>query len=497
MEVILGIIIGGGMGAVVVWLAMKLRAGSADASLQAALDAANKREEDAERNGAEFKQEIEDLRAQSEESKLEVVRLQTEFDASQKRYEHLEQSNADMASDADELRTRASTAAAANAELQAQLNAANRRLAEQTDIEKTLGDQFKVMANNLLKSNNDEFIKAADEKLGALVTQAKGDFSISQEAVEKMVKPLSDELKRIETARAEAQGSLKEQIEALTNNSAKLQQETGNLVTALQKPQGRGAWGEMQLRRVVELAGMSNYCDFEEQVSVASADGRQERPDMVVRMPNERTIVVDAKAPLAAYLEVIDAETDDDRNAAAEKVSKQVRDRANDLAKKSYWDSFKSSPDFVVMFLPGEFLLPIALEKAPQLLDQIMEQRVVVATPNTLMALLKTVAVGWREAQIAEEAANVASLGRELHERLNSFASHMVRVGASLDSTVKHFNSGVGSLESRVLVSARRFKDMGVSTGGDIQEISEIETQPRKFRSAQLRALPEPDAAGD
>ncbi|CAI8007509.1 DNA recombination protein RmuC homolog [Geodia barretti] len=242
---------------------------------------------------------------------------------------------------------------------------------------------------------------------------------------------------------------------------------------------------------------MSNYCDYEEQVSITTDDGSRERPDMVVRMPNERTIVVDAKTPMNAYITAMESDTDVEREDAIRLHAKQVRERAQDLSQKSYYRLFDRSPDFVVMFLPGEFLLQHALEQDHDLIDWAMQRNVVIATPNTLMALLKAVAMGWREAQIEEEAAKVAALGQELHDRIRIFAGHMVKMRSSINSTVENFNNGIGSLESRVLTSARRFKDMGIATSQEIPELTEIDSQTRDFRSAQLRALPEPNGVGD
>ena len=544
MENIIGILIGLAIGAAVggalAWLFMKLRAGNADAALHANLDAASARAAAAERSAAELAQTIEQSRAQAEEDKLTAVRLETEFEASQRRFEELEQANSELSqaveqtraksaeselqstrlrsefdasqkrlaeieqanavltSDAEEQQAQLIQTAADNADLKAKLDAANKRLAEQTDIEKTLQEKFKVMASESLSHNNDAFLKAADEKLGAIVQQANKDFSVSKDAVNELVKPLSEELKRIETARAESQGSLNQQIADLVKNNNNLASETRSLSTALKRPETRGSWGEMQLRRVVELAGMTDHCDYQEQVSVATDEGGTDRPDMVVYMPNERTIVVDAKTPMSAYLSAVESDADADRQNALERHARQVRERAQDLSRKSYQQSFDKTPDFVVMFLPGEYLLSAALENDRELVDWAMQRNVVIATPNTLMALLKAVAMGWREAQIAQEAANVARLGQQLHDRLATFAGHMASMGKSLDSTVKRFNSGVGSLESNVLVSARRFNEMGVQTGKPIPELEEVQTQTRELRAAQLRALPaHQDAAGD
>ena len=349
--------------------------------------------------------------------------------------------------------------------LRAQLEATNKRFEEQMNLEAIMADKFKALSAEAISDNSDKFLKDANEKIGTLV------------------KPLSEELKRIEAERAKSQGSLTQQIETLAQNNKALEQEARNLSTALKRPEVRGAWGEIQLRRVVELAGMANYCDFEEQVSVPALNGGQDRPDMVVRMPNNRTIVIDAKTPMNAYLTATESDTEDEREKALVKHSGQVKERARNLAQKKYWQAFDRSPDFVVMFLPGEFLLQPALEREPDLMDWAMQNKVVIATPNTLMALLKTVEMGWREVRLARDAEEVGKLGRQIHERLQTWAEHMVKMGNSLNQTVRHFNSGVGSLESRVLTSARRFKELGVSSSQEIPEIPTIDTQVRELNT--------------
>ena len=497
LAIIVGLLFGAAFGGLLAWLVMRLRVGSAGANLRAELDAANKRITDAESAAAEHKRSAEEYRQKSADGDAQIAGLSATFEASQERYAALERTNAELRDANDRAQRQTAANAAEVADLRAQLDAANKRIAEQTDIEKTLLDRFKVMASDALKSNNDQFIKAADEKIGALVTQANKDFSLSKDAVNELVKPLSDELKRIEEARNKSQGSLTAQIKALQENNNSLVSETRSLATALKRPEVRGSWGEMQLRRVVELAGMQDYCDYEEQVTVTADDGSRDRPDMVVRMPNNRTIVVDAKAPMNAYLTAVESDTADARQDAIRRHSQQVRERAQSLSQKAYQQIFERSPDFVVMFLPGEYLLSAALETDRDLIDWAMQRNVIIATPNTLMALLKAVAMGWREAQIEEEAAKVAALGQELHDRIRVFAGHMSRMGSSLDGAVKAFNSGVGSLESRVLTSARRFSEYGVAANQDIPELSEIATQQRDFRSADLRALPEPTAASD
>ena len=450
MEAIVGIVLGLLVGGIVGAVLMKLRAGG----------------------------ESESWRSQLEESRLELAKYQAEFESSSRRFEDAEGEIASLKKDVESWRQHADANSAESIKLRADLSAANKQLAERADIEKVLGDQFKMMANEAISNNNDAFVKAADEKIGS------------------MVKPLSDELKRIEKERDESQGSLKQQLESLVQNNSTLTEETRNLTNALKRPEVRGSWGEIQLERVAELAGLVKDRDYRLQVSVATEGGGSERPDMVVDMPNGRNIVVDAKAPMRAYLDAVDSNDESEREQLMERHAQQVRERARGLAQKSYQQRF-NSPDFVVMFLPGEVFLQPALEKDPELLDWAMQQKVVIATPNTLLALLKTVAMGWREVQLAEEARRIGTLGQELHDRLETFAGHMVSTRNSLNRTVESFNRGVGSLERNVLVSARRFKDMGVPSSKEIPELDEITTQPREFRAATLRMLPEPNGASD
>ena len=395
----------------------------------------------------------------------EVVRVKSEEALTNERLQNEVETREQLEAEVDSLRVKSEERGNNVARLQAQLSDANERNAEQADIKKALSEKFNTMAFEVMAKNNERFFTVADEKIGTLV------------------KPLSEELKRIETARTENQGSLKQQLEDLAANNQALQQEARNLSTALKAPQVRGRWGEIQLRRVVELAGMSNYCDYEEQVSIQSSDGKTDRPDMVVRMPSDRTIVVDAKTPLNGYIESVESKSDDERDAALARHASQVRERAQDLSRKAYWDSLERSPEFVVMFMPGEFFLQPALERDPQLMEWALEQKVVIATPNTLMVLLKTVYMGWSEVKLAEKAKEIAKLGRELHDRLYTLANHMSSTRRSLSATVDHFNKSIGSLENNALPSARKFKELGVSSNREIAEIKLINTPIRQLQS--------------
>ena len=484
MEAVLALIVGLFIGFVVGWLAMKLRASGNMSRLEAETKLERQRMEEIERANSRLQQESNKWQTQAMDNGMEVASLQAQLLSANQNIEDARLANDELRAEIRNRGDEANENAKKVVKLQTRLDAADKRLAEQTDIENTMLDQFRVAASDIVANNNKIFLATADEKIGTLVKQTKNDFDFSKEAVRDLVKPLSDELKRIENERNQSQGSLIQQIKDLSNNNKALEQETRNLSTALKRPEVRGSWGEIQLRRVVELAGMSNHCDFSEQVSVSSGNGSSERPDMVVNMPNQRTIVIDAKTPLNAYLTALELTTDEERQQELERHSQQVRERAQGLAKKSYWRLFKRSPEFVVMFLPGEFFLQPALEKYPNLMEESMEQKVVIATPSTLVALLKTVEMGWREAQLAEEAAKIGELGQQLHDRLYTFANHMENMRKSLSSTVNHFNSGVGSLERRILPSARRFKELGVQSSKEISLIQTIDESPQQIRSA-------------
>ena len=465
---ILGLVIGLLVGGLLTWLVVRLRSADSVSRLQQEASSA-----------ASLRDERDSIRDQRDEATRELA-------AARARLESISALNSTNVEALEQSRAAVQQAGESVASLQQQLREATRRLEEQGDIEKTLTDQFKVLATEVIDTNSEKFLSAADEKVGNLVLQAKKDFDLSKDAVGNIVKPLSEELKRIETARTDSQGSLRQQLESLANSNKALELETRNLTTALKRPEVRGSWGEIQLRRVAELAGMTNYCDYEEQVSIQSGDGSTDRPDMVVRMPSNRTIVVDAKTPMDAYLRSIESDNDEERESQLARHADQVKARATSLSRKAYWDALDRSPEFVVMFLPGEFLLQPALERDPELFDRSMQQRVIIATPNTLMALLKTVEMGWKEAQLAEHALEVQRIGQELHDRLAVYAGHIAKVGGSLRSAVSSYNSAVGSFDSRVAVSARRFRELGVPTTDEIPELDQLDVDIREITARHL-----------
>jgi len=348
-----------------------------------------------------------------------------------------------------------------------------------------LQNTFKALAGDALKSNNSLFLQIAQETLKRFQTEARGDLESRQKAVADLVAPVRDSLNKVdaqiqqmEVARGDAYGELRAQVQSLITTQKELQSQTGNLVQALRTPNVRGRWGEIQLRRVVEIAGMLSYCDFTEQESVTTETGRL-RPDLVVKLPGGKNVVVDAKTPLQAFLDAFETTDEEARRACLANHARQVRDHMKTLAGKNYWEQFDPTPEFVVMFLPGETFFSAALEQDSSLIEQGVLSRVIPASPTTLIALLKAVNYGWNQEKLARNAQQISALGKELHDRLRLLAGHISQVGTGLDRAVESYNKAVGSLESRVLVSARKFAELGTSVADDIPELAPIETTAR------------------
>ena len=432
--------------------------------------------------------ELSDLQASysSQASQLEAKARSAEAVVAELRQQVLQKDK-----DLDQIRTVLAAERQAKTEALTKLDAAQKGFEEQKalidSMKKEMTDTFNALSSAALKSSSEDFLRLASESLGKVVTDTRGRLGEHQAAMDGMIKPLYETLKRyedqikiMEEGRHKAYGSLEEQLRSMASTQENLQKETSNLVTALRKPQVRGRWGEMQLRRVAELSGMSIHCDFTEQQSVDTDKGKI-RPDMIVHLPMDREIVVDSKVSLEAYLDTVNAATEEEKKSRMEKHAQQVRTHMNKLASKDYWSQFKQSPEFVVLFIPGESFLGAAVEVDSSLIEDGIEKRVIIATPTTFIALLRAIAYGWRQEQVTKNAQEISDLGRQLYERMVTLVQHFENVGKSLEKAIGSYNRAVGSMESRVLPSVRKFKELGVTGSEEIPVLEKVDQMPRNL----------------
>ena len=353
-------------------------------------------------------------------------------------------------------------------------------------VEIKLAETFRDLSNKSLQANSETFLKLAEQNLNTQHEKAKSEFNSREKAVESIIKPIREaleaskqQIEALERSRSEAYGGIKSQLQEMQQNQKSLRQETQNLVNALRRPEVRGQWGEITLRRLVELAGMVEHCDFTEQVH-KEGDGQLIRPDMIVKMPDKRELVVDVKTPLDAYLSAAEAKEDSLRQAKLKQHAKNVRNHIRMLSSKSYWNQFEESPEFVILFIPGDQFLSAALNEEPDLIEYALSQQIILATPTSFVALLKAVAYGWRQLALADNAKEIRILAEDLYGRLASYVSHMNKMGRQLASSVESYNKAVGSLERSVLPGARKFIEMGVHQRKKVEKTEIIESVPRK-----------------
>ncbi|MDH5184318.1 MAG: DNA recombination protein RmuC [Gammaproteobacteria bacterium] len=376
-------------------------------------------------------------------------------------------------------------------QLQMQQQHAEEKLQHMQASREQLSETFTALSSHALKRNSEQFFKLAEDNFKHLQQRSQDLLAEKEKSVENLVKPIREALDKTEKQlhemdkhSRETHGSLSRHLETMAQTQSQLQSETRNLVQALRRPEVRGQWGEMTLKRLAELSGMVEHCDFYEQEHVNTEEGAI-RPDMVVRMPDGREIIVDVKTPLDAYLTAIEAADDELKQVALNRHAKNVREHVKALASKAYWNQFKQAPDFVVMFIPGEQFLSSALDVDRNLMEDALQQKVILATPTSLVALLRAVSYGWRQEQLAANAEQIRSVGEDLYSRLATFAEHLQKVGKSLNSGVDNFNKAVASFDTRVVPSARKFKEMGINAKKELESLDPVEKISRDVSTTE------------
>lgn len=427
--------------------------------------------------------------AQLEAEKNRVAELSAKLAEAEKTLTSLKVKEADLMS----------TEAGLRARLEAEQKMLQQKEALLSKAEQKFADTFKALSQDALKASQEQFLQLAKTSFKAQQDSAQVDMDKRVDAVERMVKPINDSLEKaqlqaseIEKAREGAYVSLREQVKHMQDTHLGLQKETSQLVKALRQPTGRGQWGEMQLQRVVEMSGMQEHCDFIKQTSTTTDEGKKLRPDLIVKLPGGQNIIVDSKAPMDAYLDAVETDDESLKEVALARHARQVSTHIQQLSSKKYQDQFDTSPEFVVLFLPSEAFFSAALAQDSSLIEKGVDQGVILATPTTLIALLRAVAYGWRQEALTQNAKDISAVGQELYERLSKFTEHVDKIGKSLGTTVNHFNSAVGTLDSRVMVSARKFEALGAAPEQTkLTEVKPVERIAREVKKDGLASTNE------
>ncbi len=373
--------------------------------------------------------------------------------------------------------------------LEAEQKIQQERAAILTASKQQLNETFSALSSQALRKNNETFLNLANENLKQFHIHAEGAVEKKEQAIEKMLKPIQEALSKTETQvkemekeRKEAYGSLHKHLETMTETQQKLHGETRNLVQALRRPEVRGQWGEISLKRLAELSGMVEHCDFFEQPSVNTAEGKL-RPDMIVKLPSGRNIIIDVKTPLDAYIDAVEAPDDASKALALKRHARQVRGRMKELANKSYWEQFENTPDFVVLFIPGEQFLSTALDIDRSLLEDALQNKVILSTPTSFVALLRAVAYGWRQETLTKNAEKIRQIGEEMYDRISHFSEHLSKVGKSLDSAISYYNKAAGTFDARILPSTRKFTELGILAKKETTPIEQVEKSSKQLQS--------------